>query len=561
MRSAPKESISVVLNGGSLKNPLSVPVRFGTGAYCCVPGGTIWYVLARGGTVPYGAERYGACPVPGDSLQCARCGGHTGLEYRYDSLLERVLLMGGFFGVVSSDDCVNDLFYGTDYHSHLGTRRGGLAAINSEGFKRTIHNIENAQFRSKFEDDILGMHGRSGIGVISDYEDQPLLIGSHLGTYAIVTVGVVRNLDDLAREAFGNHRTHFSEMSGNEINPTELVATIINQAESFEAGIATAQDAIEGSCSLLLLTEHGVYAARDRLGRTPIVIGAKDGARAASLETCAFPNLGYETERYLGPGEIVLLTADGLEQKKAPGDKMQICSFLWVYYGYPASNYEGINVEAVRYRCGAALAKREDCEVDIVAGIPDSGTAHAIGYACEANIPYRRPFVKYTPTWPRSFMPQVQAIRDLVARMKLIPIEAFIRDKSLLFCEDSIVRGTQLKDTIQRLYEYGAREVHMRPACPPLVFGCKFLNFSRSRSELDLAARTAIKELEGKDGENLTEYTDAGGEKHQEMVERIRRRLNLTSLRYQKLEDLVESIGVPAEQLCTYCWTGCEACR
>ncbi|MHC4295571.1 MAG: amidophosphoribosyltransferase, partial [Planctomycetota bacterium] len=331
--------------------------------------------------------------------------------------------MGGFFGVVSKGDCIGDLFYGTDYHSHLGTRRGGLAAINTEGFKRVIHNIENAQFRSKFEDDVPKMHGRSGIGVISDYEDQPLLIGSHLGTYAIVTVGVVQNLEQLAHEAFGNHKTHFSEMSGNEINPTELVATIVNQSETFEAGIAAAQEAIEGSCSLLLLTDHGIYAARDRLGRTPVIVGSKEGAWAATLETCAFPNLGYETERFLGPGEIVLLRPDGMEQKKPPGDKMQICTFLWVYYGYPASNYEEINVEATRYRCGAALAKRDDAKIDIVAGIPDSGTAHAIGYACESNVPYHRPFVKYTPTWPRSFMPQVQEVRDLVARMKLIPIE------------------------------------------------------------------------------------------------------------------------------------------
>ncbi len=470
--------------------------------------------------------------------------------------------MGGFFGVVSGEDCIADLFYGTDYHSHLGTRRGGLAVLDSEGFKRFIHNIENAQFRSKFEDDILDLKGKAGIGVISDYEDQPLLIGSHLGTYAIVTVGVIANLEELAKQTFTRRTAHFSEMSGNEINPTELVATLIDQSATFEEGIATAQEAIQGSCSMLVLTDHGVYAARDKLGRTPVAIGRKHGSCAATLETCALPNLGYEIDRFLGPGEIVLMTEDGIEQKKPPGEAMQICTFLWVYYGFPASSYEGINVEAARNRCGAALARREDRKVDIVAGIPDSGTGHAIGYACEAGIPYRRPFVKYTPTWPRSFMPQVQAVRDLVAKMKLIPIEELIRDMSLLFCEDSIVRGTQLKDTIRRLYDCGAREVHMRPACPPLVFGCKFLNFSRSRSELDLAARTAIKELEGQADPGLEEYADGQSQKYHDMVDRIRKRLNLTSLRYQTLDDLVACIGMPREKLCTYCWSGqCPGCE
>ena len=469
--------------------------------------------------------------------------------------------MGGFFGVVSSDDCIADVFYGTDYHSHLGTRRGGMASMNSVGFARYIHNIENAQFRSKFEDDLPTMSGKMGIGVISDYEDQPLIIGSHLGIYAIVTVGVVKNLEKLAREAVGKRTTHFSEMSGNEVNPTELIATLINQSETFEEGIAAAQEAIEGSCSLLILTDHGVYAARDRLGRTPVAIGARPGAYAATLETCALPNLGYQIDRYLGPGEIVLLTRDGIEQKRPPGDEMQICAFLWVYYGFPASSYEGINVEVTRIRCGEALVKRETEKCDIVAGIPDSGTGHAIGYACAAGLPYRRPFIKYTPTWPRSFMPQVQSVRDLVAKMKLIPIEELIRDKRLLFCEDSIVRGTQLKDTIQRLFACGAREVHMRPACPPLLFGCKFLNFSRSRSELDLAGRKAIKELEGRDDKDLEVYADSDSDKHRAMVDRVRQRLNLTSLRYQRLDDLIESIGMPREKLCTYCWSGCEGCK
>ena len=464
--------------------------------------------------------------------------------------------MGGFFGVVAKDDCVSDLFYGTDYHSHLGTKRGGLAVMNAAGITRFIHNIENAQFRSKFEDEVATMHGDRGIGVISDFEDQPLLIGSHLGLYAIVTVGVITNADELAREAFGKKTTHFSEMSGGQINPTELVATLINQQGSFEDGIAAAQQAIKGSCSLLLLTRDGIYAARDRLGRTPVVTGRKNGAYAATMETCAFPNLGFEIDRYLGPGEIVHITADGIEQTKPPGEKMQICAFLWVYYGYPASNYEGINVEAARNRCGQALARADDVEIDVVAGIPDSGIAHAIGYANVAGIPYRRPFVKYTPTWPRSFMPQVQSVRDLVARMKLIPIQEIIQGKRLLFCEDSIVRGTQLKDNIQRLFECGAKEVHMRPACPPLVYSCTFLNFSRSRTELDLAARKAIHEIEGRADKHLDEYANPCSEKYCAMVESIRKRLGLTSLRYQKLDDLVAAIGLPKEKLCTHCWDG-----
>ncbi len=466
--------------------------------------------------------------------------------------------MGGFFGAVSKSDCVQDLFFGTDYHSHLGTMRGGLAVQGKKGITRIIHDITNAQFRSKFDDDLPKLKGTRGIGIISDYEDQPLIIGSHLGVYAIVTVGVIKNDAELAKKAFGKRATHFSEMSGGEINPTELVATIINEEATFTEGIQRAQEAIEGSCSILLLTDEGIYAARDRLGRTPIALAEKDGACAAASETCAFPNLDYRVTKYLGPGEIVLITEDGVEQKKAPGDRMQICSFLWVYYGYPASCYEGVNVEACRNRCGAALARNDDVEVDMVAGIPDSGTGHAIGYASEAGVPYRRPFVKYTPTWPRSFMPQDQSIRDLVAVMKLIPVDELIDGQRMLFCEDSIVRGTQLKDTVQRLYASGAKEVHMRPACPPLVFGCKFLNFSRSRSELDLAGRTAIKNLEGKDGVHLDEYSNPDSDKYCAMIENIRERLNLTTLQYQRLPDLVEAIGLPKKKVCTYCWDGVE---
>jgi amidophosphoribosyltransferase len=464
--------------------------------------------------------------------------------------------MGGFFGVVSEGNCVSDLFYGTDYHSHLGTVRGGLAVRDSSGITRFIHDITNAQFRSKFQDDILKMKGRQGIGAISDYEDQPLIIRSHLGMYGIVTVGRIGNLDRVVRRAFKERLGHFSEMSGGKLNPTEVVAMLINQEGSFAEGISRAQEVIRGSCSVLLLTHEGIYAARDLLGRTPIVIGEKPGAVAATLETCAFPNLGYEVKRYLGPGEIVLLAREGVEQKKAPGERLQICAFLWVYYGYPASSYEGINVEHTRYRCGAALARRDTAEVDFVAGIPDSGTAHALGYANEAGIPYLRPFVKYTPTWPRSFTPRHQAVRDLVARMKLIPIRELIQDRRLLFCEDSIVRGTQLKDTIQRLYDFGAKEIHMRPACPTLIYACPFLNFSRSRSELDLAGRRAIKEVEGDAEEVPPDYGDPRSSRYHEMVERIRRRLRLTTLRYQRLGDLVAAIGLPKEKLCTYCWDG-----
>jgi amidophosphoribosyltransferase len=458
--------------------------------------------------------------------------------------------------VASRDDCVADLFYGTDYHSHLGTMRGGLAVWSGSGITRSIHDITNSQFRSKFEDDLPRLRGRLGIGVISDFENQPLLINSRHGLYAIVTVGRINNLEDLVREALQRNGVHFSEMAGGQVNPTQLVAHLIDQGESFEEGIGLAQQKIRGSCSILLLTEEAIYAARDRLGRTPLVLGKKEEARAVTLESCAYPTLGFEVDRDLGPGEVVRIRHDGVDQLRPPGDAMQICAFLWVYYGYPASAYEGINVEAARYRCGQALARRDDVVVDLVAGIPDSGTGHAIGYSNEAGVPHGRPFVKYTPTWPRSFMPQDQRVRDLVARMKLIPVEDLIEGKRLLFCEDSIVRGTQLQDIIQRVFEYGAREVHMRPACPPLVFGCPYLNFSRSRSELDLAGRRAIQELEGETPRDLSAYADPDSDAHAAMVERIRARLGLTSLRYQRLGDLVEAVGLPKERLCTFCWDG-----
>ena len=465
--------------------------------------------------------------------------------------------MGGLFGVFSNTDCVEDLFYGTDYHSHLGTKRGGLAVKNSGGFQRFIKDITKSQFRSKFDKDIKKMHGNKGIGVISDYEDQPLIINSRLGVFAISTVGKINNLEELASEALQNG-THFSEMHGGEINPTEMVATIISQAATFEEGIQKVQAMIYGSCTILILTDEGIFAARDSLGRTPLVIGEKPGSYAVAMETCAFPNLGYKITKYLGPGEIVFLSEKGFEQKVAPGNRLQICAFLWVYYGYPASNYEGINVESVRYKCGAYLRREDELEIDLIAGIPDSGTAHGLGYANEAHLPYVRPFVKYTPTWPRSFMPQEQSIRDTVAKMKLIPIEELITDKRLLFCEDSIVRGTQLRRQVERLFESGAKEVHMRPACPPLVYGCKFLNFSRSSSELDLAGRWAIKELIGKDLENPVEYTNPESDNYKAMVNVIREKLHLTTLKYQKLENLVKAIGLPKEKLCTYCWDGVE---
>ncbi|MBD3255730.1 MAG: amidophosphoribosyltransferase [Candidatus Lokiarchaeota archaeon] len=463
--------------------------------------------------------------------------------------------MGGLFGVYSNMDCVQDLFYGTDYHSHLGTMRGGLAVKNSGGFQRYIKNITNAQFRSKFEKDIKKMHGNKGIGVISDYDDQPLIINSHLGVFAIVTVGKINNIKILADKALKNGAT-FSEMHGGEINPTELVATIISQGSSFEDGVQKVHDSIDGSCTLLILTETGIYAARDKYGRTPLIIGEKDNSYAVTMETCAFPNLGYKKKKFLGPGEVYHINKRGLEQKVPPGEKIQICSFLWVYYGYPASEYENINVEKVRYRCGSRLARNDDLKVDLIAGIPDSGTAHGLGYAAEKNIPFSRPFVKYTPTWPRSFMPQDQDVREKVAKMKLIPIEEIIKGKRLLFCEDSIVRGTQLRKTIKRLYELGAKEVHMRPACPPLIYNCRFLNFSCSHSVLELAGRRAIKKLKGIDIKDPINFTDPKSENYKKMINAIREDLGLTSLKYQKLEDLIEAIGLPKEKLCTYCWDG-----
>ncbi len=468
--------------------------------------------------------------------------------------------MGGFFGVVSKGECVQDLFYGTDYHSHLGTMRGGMASATrgQEGFDRYIHDIRTTQFRSKFEVDVQRMAGNYGIGVISDFDDQPLLIVSHLGVYAIVTVGRINNIEELKRRAFEEGRRHFTGVTAGDVSPTELMASLINKKESFVEGIRYAQEQIDGSCSLLILTKDGVYAARDRLGRTPIVLGSKQHAFAVTMESCAFFNLQYSHLRDLAPGEIVRITEEGVEQLHAGGGRMRMCSFLWVYYGYPASTYEGRNVEESRNACGAKMAQREKLEIDSVVGIPDSGVGHGLGYASESKVPYRRTFVKYTPTWPRSFMPQNQTARELVARMKLIPIVELVKDRKLLFCEDSIVRGTQLKDTIKRIFNIGAKEVHMRVACPPLLYGCPYLNFSRSKSENELIARKKINLIEGRDEsapcEPDAEYLDSDSEKYQEMCRLIAEHIGITSVRYQRLEDLIDAIGIGAENLCTYCW-------
>ncbi len=471
--------------------------------------------------------------------------------------------MGGFFGVAAKEDCVLDLFFGTDYHSHLGTRRGGMAVFGKDGFNRAIHNIQNSPFRTKFERDVTELSGNIGIGCISDYEPQPLLIHSHLGSYAITTVGKINNVDELVADALSIGRTQFLEMSGGNINPTELVASFINRKDTLEEGIAYAQTVIDGSMTILVMTQNGLYAARDLYGRTPVVIGKKDGAYCVSFESFAYINLGYEDVRELGPGEIVYVTPEGCETVKKPGEEMKICTFLWIYYGYPTSSYEGVNVEDMRYRCGELLSGRDNVSADIVAGVPDSGTAHAIGYANASGIPFARPFIKYTPTWPRSFMPTDQNQRNLIARMKLIPVDSLIRGKKLLLIDDSILRGTQLGETTEFLYRSGANEVHIRPACPPLLHGCKFLNFSRSNSEMDLITRRVIKEIEGKDPSDdvLAVYADPDSDRYAQMIEEIRKRLNFTSLRFHRLDDMVKSVSIPAEKLCTYCWDKCGDCR
>ena len=467
--------------------------------------------------------------------------------------------MGGFFGVASKDDCVFDLFFGTDYHSHLGTRRAGMAVYGEDGFDRAIHNIENAPFRTKFDKDMQKMKGYYGIGCISDFEPQPLIVRSHHGTFAITTVGKINNAQEIVDEIFSDNNTHFLEMSGGDINPTELVAAIINQKENLIDGIHYALERIDGSLTLMILTPKGIYAARDKYGWTPLVIGHQEEAYRMGMEFFSFQNLGYRPLKELGPGEIVIVNQEGIKTLMAPGSKMRICTFLWVYYGYPSSSYEGISVEQMRYNCGKNMAKRDHVKPDIVAGVPDSGTAHAVGYANESGVPFSRPFIKYTPTWPRSFMPTVQSKRDMIAKMKMLAVHDLIQDRSILLIDDSIVRGTQLRETTEFLYDSGAKEVHIRPACPPLVYGCKFLNFSRSSSEMDLITRRVIARLEGTEDvseEVLEQYTDPESEKYDQMVEEIRKELNFTSLRFNRLDDMLEAVGIPKEKLCTYCWNG-----
>lgn len=480
------------------------------------------------------------------------------IKFTIEEFLFKLLIfsnMSGFFGVVSKRDCVRDVFYGTDYHSHLGTKRAGIVFIVPEkGFRRSIHTIENSYFRNKFEDELKDFAGYSGMGIISDTDPQPILFNSHLGPFSIVTVSRLVNISEL-EEKILRQKNHFTENFEGNINPTEVVANLICEKESFVSGIENVFKNVKGSCSLLILTENGIIAARDKLGRTPVVIGKKDDAYAAASESCSFPNTGFEIEYFLGPGEIIQITADGFTQLRKPGDKMQICSFLWVYYGYPPSYYEGINVDECRYRCGASLAKRDNVEADFVCGIPDSGVGHAIGYGNEKKIPNKRPYSKYTATWPRSFLPSVQEQRDLVARMKLIPNKAVIEGKKMIFLDDSIVRGTQLKDNTNDMRKCGAAEIHMRIACPPLLYSCDFLNFTQSRTPLELAGRRAIKEMNG-DEKDLKEYSNPDTEKYKKMVGKVAENLNLDSLVYQRLDDLIEAIGLPKEKLCTHCWDG-----
>lgn len=463
--------------------------------------------------------------------------------------------MGGFFGTISKKQCINDLFYGTDYNSHMGTKRGGLATWTGKGLQRSIHNLENSYFRGKFEDDLDKFKGNSGIGIISDTDPQPMVMNSHLGKYAVVTIAKINNLNELERELI-ERGNHFSELSSGETNPTELVSLLINEGETFKNGIENVFNRVKGSCTMLILTEGGILAARDKLGRIPVVLGKKEEAMAVSNEPCGFPNLGYEIEYNLGPGEIVKITADGFEQVRKPNNKKQICSFLWVYYGYPVSEYEGINVDEVRYKGGCCMAKSDNLEVDFVAGIPDSGVGHALGYAVGKEVPYKRAFIKYTPTWPRSFTPARQEQREFIAKMKLIPNKTLLKDKRVIFCDDSIVRGTQLRDNVNILYDYGAKEVHMRIACPPLLYGCKFLNFTASKSHLELIARRVIKRLEGDDEKNLELYHQTDSPQYKKLVDEIRKELNITTLQFNSLENLIEAIGLPKEQLCTHCWDG-----
>lgn len=465
--------------------------------------------------------------------------------------------MGGFFGTIATAPCVTDLFYGTDYNSHLGTRRGGMATYNAETkrFARSIHNLESSYFRTKFEQDLGKFEGNSGIGIISDTDAQPIIINSHLGRFAIVTVAKINNIEELENELLESG-AHFAELSSGNTNQTELVALLINQGKTLKEGIENVYHKVKGSCSMLLVTDHGIIAARDRLGRTPIIIGKKEGAMAATSESTAFPNLDYETVHYVGPGEIDLLTPDGYEVLKEPEKEMQVCSFLWVYYGFPTSSYEGINVEETRFRFGEAMGREDEAKVDCVCGIPDSGVGMALGYACGMGVPYKRAISKYTPTWPRSFTPSRQELRNLVAKMKLIPNREILNGQRVLFCDDSIVRGTQLRDNTRVLFDYGAREVHIRIACPPLIYSCPFVGFSASKSDLELITRRIIKELEGDPDKNLGKYATAGTPEYGKMVDIIRERFGLTSLKFNTVEELVRAIGLPKCKICTHCFDG-----
>ena len=469
--------------------------------------------------------------------------------------------MGGFFGCIADKECVNDLFYGTDYNSHLGTKRAGLVTFDPErGFNRSIHSLERNYFRSRFEDELDSFHGNQGLGVISDTDPQPIIVNSHLGRYAVVTVAKINNQREIADELLAQ-RMHFSEMSANNINQTELVALLINMGNTFVEGINNVYRRIDGSCSMLILTEDGIIAARDFLGRTPIIIARKEGAYAVSSETCSFSNLDYKVVRDVGPGEIVRLRHDSMEVLQPAFEKEQICSFLWVYYGFPASDYEGINVEAVRECNGRKMGESDDTEVDCVCGVPDSGVGMALGYAEGKGVPYERAVLKYTPTWPRSFTPGNQTRRDLVAKMKLIPNGALLKDRRVVVCDDSIVRGTQLRDNVRTFFEYGAKEVHCRISCPPLVYGCPFIGFTSSKSDMELITRQIIRDFEGDDKANLEKYATTGSPEYERMVNEIARRLGLSSLKFAKLEDLIDSIGMPKCKVCTHCFDGTSYCH
>jgi amidophosphoribosyltransferase len=464
--------------------------------------------------------------------------------------------MGGFFGTIAVKDCVNDLFYGTDYNSHLGTKRAGIVTFDKEkGFTRSIHSLERDYFRSRFEGELDGFKGNAGLGIISDTDPQPILINSHLGRYAVVTVAKINNLREIAAELL-EKRMHLSEMSQNTINQTELIALLINMGNTFVDGINLVYQKVKGSCSILILTEDGIIAARDALGRTPIVIGKKDGAYAVTSESTCLPNLDYHPLRDVGPGEIVRLWADRMEVLQKPFSRCQICTFLWVYYGFPASDYEGINTEYVRETAGRVMGEEDETEADCVCGIPDSGVGTALGYAEGRGIPYKRAVLKYTPTWPRSFTPSKQSRRTLVAKMKLIPNRAILKDQRVVFCDDSIVRGTQLRDNVKMFFDYGAKEVHARISCPPLVYGCPYIGFTVSKSDMELITRQVIKDFEGDADKNLEKYSATDSPEYKRMVEEIGRRLGLTSVKFNKIETLIDAIGLPKEKLCTHCFDG-----